>query len=397
MPTKYGCSALKPWVADVIGGTTMDCDKAENDKGTEVSATTRRAILLGGAAGLAGLVAGSVISAEPASAAEGGNVLIGEDNSGATARTAVFYTGNTAVGVLADGANSVGVQGQDNSSGGHGIGVYGQSINGTGVYGSGSTYGVYGSGSTHGVGGFGTTYGVYGFGTTYGVYGAGDTYGVFGYSGNASSIAVAASLMNPANPSPAVQAQTAGTGSAVEATIDNTANSSPAVSGTTNGSGGIGVLGSGLIGVQGSGTATGVFGSGETGVAGSGAKYGVSGNSANAAGAGVLGQATNGAIGVEGASDTGEGVLAKSTSGDALKVVGKVAFSRSGLATVAATKKSVTVNLAGVTTSSMVIATLQTAAGAIGVANAVPATGKFTINLMAAPTGAVKVAWFIIG
>ena len=370
LPTKYGCSALKPWVADVIGGTTMDCDKAENDKGTEVSATTRRAILLGGAAGLAGLVAGSVISAEPASAAEGGNVLIGEDNSGATARTAVFYTGNTAVGVLADGANSVGVQGQDNSSGGHGIGVYGQSINGTGVYGSGSTYGVYG---------------------------AGDTYGVFGYSGNASSIAVAASLMNPANPSPAVQAQTAGTGSAVEATIDNTANSSPAVSGTTNGSGGIGVLGSGLIGVQGSGTATGVFGSGETGVAGSGAKYGVSGNSANAAGAGVLGQATNGAIGVEGASDTGEGVLAKSTSGDALKVVGKVAFSRSGLATVAATKKSVTVNLAGVTTSSMVIATLQTAAGAIGVANAVPATGKFTINLMAAPTGAVKVAWFIIG
>jgi hypothetical protein len=57
----------------------------------------------------------------------------------------------------------------------------------------------------------------------------------------------------------------------------------------------------------------------------------------------------------------------------------------------------VTVTLPGVTTSSMVIATLQTADGAVAVANAVPGAGKFTINLTAAPASAVKVAWFVLG
>jgi hypothetical protein len=49
-------------------------EQTENEKGTEVSATTRRAILLGGAVGLAGLVADSVLSAEPASATQGNPV-----------------------------------------------------------------------------------------------------------------------------------------------------------------------------------------------------------------------------------------------------------------------------------------------------------------------------------
>jgi hypothetical protein len=53
--------------------------------------------------------------------------------------------------------------------------------------------------------------------------------------------------------------------------------------------------------------------------------------------------------------------------------------------------------MAEVTTSSMVLATLQGAAGDVAVANAVPASGSFTINLTAAPTTAVKVAWFVIG
>ena len=113
----------------------MGREQTENDKkGTEVSATTRRAILLGGAVGLAGLVADSVMSAPPASATEGNPVDLGEDNGGATARTGVFYTGNTVIGVLADGTNLYGVQGQDNSTGG-GIGVLGQSTKGTGVQG----------------------------------------------------------------------------------------------------------------------------------------------------------------------------------------------------------------------------------------------------------------------
>jgi hypothetical protein len=77
--------------------------------------------------------------------------------------------------------------------------------------------------------------------------------------------------------------------------------------------------------------------------------------------------------------------------------VGKVAFSTSGLSTVAAGTTSVTVTLAGVTTTSIDLATLQGDAGAIAVANAIPATGSFTINLTAAPSSAVQVAWFVIG
>ncbi|MGA3354971.1 MAG: hypothetical protein ABSD85_17590 [Acidimicrobiales bacterium] len=91
------------------------------------------------------------------------------------------------------------------------------------------------------------------------------------------------------------------------------------------------------------------------------------------------------------------GVFAKSTSGVAIKVVGKVAFSRSGLVTVAAKKKSVKVTLGGVTTSSVILATLRSDAGDLAVANAVPASGYFTINLTGAHSSSVKVAWFVIG
>ena len=46
----------------------MERDQTENENRIEASTTTRRAILLGGAVGLAGLVADSVISAQPAAA-----------------------------------------------------------------------------------------------------------------------------------------------------------------------------------------------------------------------------------------------------------------------------------------------------------------------------------------
>jgi hypothetical protein len=76
------------------------------------------------------------MSAQPASATEGNPVTLGQDNRGATARTGVFYTGNTVLAVLADGVNNYGVQAQDNRTGFGGIGVYGQSVNGTGVQGA---------------------------------------------------------------------------------------------------------------------------------------------------------------------------------------------------------------------------------------------------------------------
>jgi hypothetical protein len=98
------------------------------------------------------------------------------------------------------GASSAAVRGQNNGTGGNGIGVwgsqdgsgwgvYGTSVSGRGVYGyatatSGFTYGVYGqSDSTSGTGVFGYAYATSGF--AYGVYGASASTsgrGVYGYA-----------------------------------------------------------------------------------------------------------------------------------------------------------------------------------------------------------------------
>jgi hypothetical protein len=173
---------------------------------------------------------------------------------------------------------------------------------------------------------------------------------------------VSASITNAASSAAALAASTIGTGKAVEASITNAANTQSAVSATTNGAG-----------------------------------CGVYGEATHVSGRRVMGKGIGGATGLYGSSGTGAGVYAKSTSGDALQVVGKVSFSRSGLATIAATKTSVKVTLGGVTTSSMILATLQTGAGAVTVASAVPTAGSFTIKLTAAPTKSVEVAWMVLG
>ena len=161
---------------------------------------------------------------------------------------------------------------------------------------------------------------------------------------------------------PAVSAKTSGTASALLGEITNTGNSSPAVSGVTAGKG--------------------------SGVAGSGAAAGA---------AGVSGVGTHGATGVRGSSDSGVGVHAASKNGAALEVVGKVIFSRSGIATIPSHEKSLKVDLAGVSTDSMVFATLQKALGPVGVANVVPAASSFTINLSEVAPSAVRVAWMVLG
>ena len=84
-------------------------------------------------------------------------------------------------------------------------------------------------------------------------------------------------------------------------------------------------------------------------------------------------------------------------SGLALEVQGPATFSRSGLATIAAKKTSVTVSFPGVTATSMVLATLQTMAKGIAVAAAVPDTDSFTLKLTKAPKIDVLVAWFVMG
>ncbi len=354
--------------------------------------TTRRAVIAGAAVGLAGLVADAVI-AQPAGAANGTAVLLGGVNS-ATATTAITTTA---------GAGLLGI-----SSGFLNPGLSGSGF--TGVIGEGA-FGVQGIGT----GGNGS----------YGIYGTDD--------GSYACIAVGASLANTSNASPALQAKTAGTGTAVEATNDNAGNSAPAVSAPTNGANGTGIYGNatgaGSIGVEGTGETYGVFGVGDTaGIfgtdAGSHANIAIAASLTNAAnespavkattagtGNAIAASITNPANtrsavsgttngigpGVHGVSSKGTGVLAQSTSGDALKVIGKIAFSRSGLAKVAARKKSVKVTLSGVSLSSMILATLQSNAGSIAVANALPGAGSFTINLTAAHSRPVKVAWFIIG
>lgn len=178
------------------------------------------------------------------------------------------------------------------------------------------------------------------------------------------------------------------------------------LSGTDSSSGsGYGVEGISTNGVGVSGSSA--NGYGVTGFTSATDKAGVSGSPIGPGGTGVLGETNNGTAvkgqdggsgtGVLGTSDSGPGVAAQSTTGVALQVTGKVTFSGSGLATVAAKKKSVTVTLAGVTTSSMILATLQQAAGAVAVASAVPGSGSFTVNLTAAPAAKVKVAYFVIG
>jgi hypothetical protein len=114
-------------------------------------------------------------------------------------------------------------------------------------------------------------------------------------------------------------------------------------------------------------------------------------------GSAVYGEAKGPGVGVYGTSTNGTGVVAVHTnSGLALDVRGKAKFSRSGVVTVAAGASSRTVTLANMSAASMVLATAQQNAN-VSVKAAVPASGSFTIRLSgAAPTGGLKVAYFVL-
>jgi hypothetical protein len=130
-------------------------------------------------------------------------------------------------------------------------------------------------------------------------------------------------------------------------------------------------------GVWGDSPDTGVFGSGGYGVVG----YG---------GVGVEGDANElpGSIGVR--------AWAPSTAQTALKVTGKVSFSRSGRKSMAAGKSSVVVSLAGVKSSSKVFAVLATSESGRWVRAVVPAAGKFTVRLNTTLRTKAVVAWFVL-
>jgi hypothetical protein len=183
-----------------------------------------------------------------------------------------------------------------------------------------------------------------------------------------------------------------------------------------------GVQSFGQAGVEGRGGQYGVWGIGDTGVFGQsnlaggtavqGLTYsgvGLDGESSGPTGTGVQGSTSgNGTAvygdntgatgtGVFGDATTGTGVLAHSTNGTALAVNGPAHFSQSGIAIVPSGAKSATVTMAGVTTSNMILATVQQAGG-FYVKYAVPAAGSFTIAINKAPAApqTVKVAFLVL-
>jgi hypothetical protein len=116
-------------------------------------------------------------------------------------------------------------------------------------------------------------------------------------------------------------------------------------------------------------------------------------------GSGEVGVMGDGATGVAGRSDLGGyGVHAINfnPSGVALRVDGKVQFSRSGRNTLGAGKSALKINLVGVTSASRVFAVLHSNRAGRYVRAVVPTTGSFTVYLNTTVTSATYIAWFVI-
>jgi len=190
-----------------------------------------------------------------------------------------------------------------------------------------------------------------------------------------------------------------------------TTNCTNFVTGVTSHSGGLTFRadgGTGLNGVSLSG-APGVSGHsqavGGTGVTGVGAAYGVEGQGGSFglyghdSSIGVYAQGTS--EGVHGFSGSGTGVAALSNSGTALSVSGKATFSRSGKTAIAAGLARKDVPMSGLTTATVVTATVHGAPiTGLNVASVQvqPALNKFTIYLSkAVPAGkTATVGWFVV-
>ena len=141
-------------------------------------------------------------------------------------------------------------------------------------------------------------------------------------------------------------------------------------------------VGDGSVGVVGVGF-DGVYGFGESwGVLGEGADLGVYGYG-DPGGVGVLGVV--GAEPTSAPANVAVWAYAASTSMTALQVNGKVKLSRSGRVSVGSTSTSKSVTMAGVTTSSNIIATLQTSVSGVDVARSHRPRARSRIHLSRRP------------
>jgi hypothetical protein len=140
----------------------------------------------------------------------------------------------------------------------------------------------------------------------------------------------------------------------------------------------------------------GVFGEGETGVSAHGSVYGVFGV-ADSLGAGVTGWCVAG-TGVHGFAPNGIGGVFESANRTALKTPGTVVIGarRSGRIKVAAGKSSGSLSVTGVTTGSMVIATLASARAGVWVRAAVAGTGRVTVYLNKTVGSAIYVNFLVL-
>lgn len=142
-------------------------------------------------------------------------------------------------------------------------------------------------------------------------------------------------------------------------------------------------------GVWGDSEDTGVYGSGTWGVSGYGAIGVVGQTSEPTGGIGVVGDGSG--------STGGIGVLAfGDAASTALRVEGKVHFSRSGRVAMSSGKSSKAVTLAGATSGSKIFAVLATSETGRFVRAVVPAAGKFTIYLNTTLATAAVVSWFVL-
>lgn len=175
-----------------------------------------------------------------------------------------------------------------------------------------------------------------------------------------------------------------------------------------------GVYGFGNIGAESAGVwgdsvqGFGVYGSSANGFGFYGfAPFAVYGFSTASAGIGVFGDAPRDGTGVVGwtgnaapvaAPPIGVGVwaTAETTAQTALQVSGRIRLSRSGRKSIGRSSTSAKVVMPGVTTSSYVVATLQTSVTGAYVRAVVPASGSFTIYLSKAPGRTVVVGYVVI-
>jgi hypothetical protein len=107
--------------------------------------------------------------------------------------------------------------------------------------------------------------------------------------------------------------------------------------------------------------------------------------------------AKSGGNGVYGHSDHGVAIWAQNDTGVALHVEGKATFKNAGVAHVPSGSKTVTVKVKGMTTSSVVLATIQKPQGTVCVAGAQAGNGQFTITLTGKATSSLPVGWFVVG